>query len=951
MNGKYVFISYSSQDMEYVIKAVKYLESHGVKCWVAYREVPHGDDYRGAVIRAIDGCAAFVLLSSPDSDGSVEVRTEVGHAFSAKKVLQNFKLVDFKNCDELMYNLQFVQSIDAYKNFDDGLSALLSAVKPLCGITDMTRADVAEKLIKLTEKFSYCLLNRFEDKKFDAAKFKEIQSAARSLFGMTVSGSYKNEIISGDTDYAELMSREIINGHTFRVHGLPGAGKNLLVQLVFHDMLQKFVAGASDCLPVYLSSAYYEKYEYGSGEVNDEMRKNIELDLADYFEYLEANKNVRPAVLLEGVREYSFAKVYPEKYIFDIFKRYGNYGRAITIDTGLILTKSRLKKVIPIAGEPREDYCLRLEQIPLENEPGVKRMISYVADIYRDEKFDADKLVTELKRLKYTGIDVFLIRLVAHEMSAYDEIGSVSDMYYRFIGKEYGYDDDRIYEVSQNLFNYIFFGGAEQSASKYDGKMWSFPNKHNTYLGYLIAYYFIKRVQSYDTRDDYEFFKVIPTVSANQFIVSMVHNNYELQRKFEKFIETKFEAFDVRQKCNAAYWLGRMDCDSRDVKNFAISFLTGLLTTLDPLVCDNNSPAQDNLDRHMLYRSVCTGLMYHDQANMLDKYIKLVITNDIANAVNRGATVEYFGEGYQVGEHNTCNLDKDYHVGEAAIRALCARVEAAFNFDADKFVENNLVTLLTLLQARIQSSNVSLLYDVPMYVDKALGFLNSYKSKPHNISSQCIRDYLESVAEDFKLFAENGKLDVATKLYNDLDRLEYVKRAQWKDRVTDPESVLEHMYSSWMLAVLFLPAEYDSHEGYDKREIMDMLLVHDMARANDYDSDENSASPEADSAFLRKLFLKGTYPDVANLTHYYDMSTSYCNNSSLNAQIAHDINVLQAVYLFFDYIVLGKLKADAAEIKAWAGKKSQIKTKLGTELFERLIDKNPGFAEVLNAAR
>src|SRR5699024_4252187 len=120
--------------------------------------------------------------------------------------------------------------------------------------------------------------------------------------------------------------------------------------------------------------------------------------------------------------------------------------------------------------------------------------------------------------------------------------------------------------------------------------------------------------------------------------------------------------------------------------------------------------------------------------------------------------------------------------------------------------------------------------------------------------------------------------------------LKQVKRSQWAERnIEDPESISEHTYSAWLMAVLFLPEEYGT-EGYSKREILDMLLVHDMAEAvvGDQTISLNEPKKELKSQndVLRKLFLKGTYPDIANLTHYYNVWTGYYNGLNINARTA-----------------------------------------------------------------
>ena len=75
------------------------------------------------------------------------------------------------------------------------------------------------------------------------------------------------------------------------------------------------------------------------------------------------------------------SRVFPEKIIFDIFKKYGNYSRVIAIDTNLVNVKSRLKKFIAIAGAPRDDYYIKLDVVAyvfLHSDTDVCRTVIFV---------------------------------------------------------------------------------------------------------------------------------------------------------------------------------------------------------------------------------------------------------------------------------------------------------------------------------------------------------------------------------------------------------------------------------------------------------------------------------------------------------------------------------------------------------------------------------------------
>lgn len=66
-----VFVAYSSKDMDEVWELVECLEEQGMSCFVAARNLRHGkgavENYEQALREAMDNCASFVLVSTPNS--------------------------------------------------------------------------------------------------------------------------------------------------------------------------------------------------------------------------------------------------------------------------------------------------------------------------------------------------------------------------------------------------------------------------------------------------------------------------------------------------------------------------------------------------------------------------------------------------------------------------------------------------------------------------------------------------------------------------------------------------------------------------------------------------------------------------------------------------------------------------------------------------------------------
>ena len=78
MNG-YVFISYSQHERSYVVQLARHLEAAGVPCWYDH-ELAAGDRWHRVIEERINGCAALVVVMTPEARDSDWVNNEIIHA-------------------------------------------------------------------------------------------------------------------------------------------------------------------------------------------------------------------------------------------------------------------------------------------------------------------------------------------------------------------------------------------------------------------------------------------------------------------------------------------------------------------------------------------------------------------------------------------------------------------------------------------------------------------------------------------------------------------------------------------------------------------------------------------------------------------------------------------------------------------------------------------------------
>lgn len=130
----HVFVSHASEDAGLANSLCELLESHGLRCWIAPRDVRPGYNYGEEIVHGIERCYALLLLLSPDSNVSNAVASEVEQAFSAAKHIVPVRLTQLEPARTLRFFLGARQWIDATREpRSDALIQLVPTLAALQG--------------------------------------------------------------------------------------------------------------------------------------------------------------------------------------------------------------------------------------------------------------------------------------------------------------------------------------------------------------------------------------------------------------------------------------------------------------------------------------------------------------------------------------------------------------------------------------------------------------------------------------------------------------------------------------------------------------------------------------------------------------------------------------------------------------------------------------------------
>ncbi len=139
-----VFISHSSNNRTVANAVCAALESIGIRCWIAPRDVLPGRSYSGEITRAIQQSRAFVLIFSEHSNNSEQVLREVQLAANSRLHIVQFRIDAVVPSDDLEYYLSGPHWLDAVTPpLDAHLEQLKSSMKALLSLPRATEPDTA----------------------------------------------------------------------------------------------------------------------------------------------------------------------------------------------------------------------------------------------------------------------------------------------------------------------------------------------------------------------------------------------------------------------------------------------------------------------------------------------------------------------------------------------------------------------------------------------------------------------------------------------------------------------------------------------------------------------------------------------------------------------------------------------------------------------------------------
>ncbi|HEY2007370.1 MAG TPA: TIR domain-containing protein [Rhizomicrobium sp.] len=122
--SKKVFLSHSSKDHKTASAICAALEARGHACWMSSRDVMPGENFQGAIVRAIREAGVMVLVFSANANNSDEIKKEMALASQVRMMVIPVRAEDVLPSEDFTYELATRQWIDMFTDWEQAIEKL-----------------------------------------------------------------------------------------------------------------------------------------------------------------------------------------------------------------------------------------------------------------------------------------------------------------------------------------------------------------------------------------------------------------------------------------------------------------------------------------------------------------------------------------------------------------------------------------------------------------------------------------------------------------------------------------------------------------------------------------------------------------------------------------------------------------------------------------------------------
>ena len=752
-----------------------------------------------------------------------------------------------------------------------------------------------------------------------------------------------------------------------KIKGPLGSYKNRIMQYLYLAVEKN----NADILPFYIDLAAYEKNAEADILLTEKVfTSQFENNMDEIEGIIGAAKDKKPLLFLDGVRDFTCGK---ESFYYTVKEKLRKLGCKVIIclDSDFTVNKQYCFKLHPLASNDFTGY-IRLSSMSLYRKADslefIKNCISFF-EIEMPEDITAEIVYDSLIRLNFVYIDAYwLVYILNTSLSdIVNPNNTISDIYGSFClsALKNGEEVDTAADIAYDFE----FGAVDfNKIDPFFDSRWRLIRKHRSVLEFLVAKRYVRNIAELklkgepinDTVKKLSFFNSVLPKSITRFVNPMMCGIDEYEHRIMIIANKYYDELSLFGKSELTFWMGRLKNPVR--KGECMSLLKEFHKKEMKRYLDlSSNETREKRDLAFLIRGINVSLIYGGDREAFSYYLGSLVHDKIANSVNRGFHLEYYGDKPYVPNKTLLDFEDNTEKGRNTMDIICLSLDRRLkNHVQIPFVAAlEVMTLCNLIQARLEKANSAKTMDISSYVGKCQKYLEWILGQRFIKNVDSAQMYFTWMRDELnRLIADNKnktkKLSYhPSYLINKFSDAEKIERAGWVERdIPCPENVAEHMYGCWLIGMLYLPNSYLA-EDYDKNTVLQMLLIHDLGETETGDIsrpqklERQQYFDARESLVMQGLLLSGTYPSSVDQTSYLENWKGWEARRDINAKIARDIDNIQTLFRFCKYFIEYPDILDKNQIYYWLSGLFEIETEIGKEIAEIVIRGNPRFKEII----
>lgn len=726
------------------------------------------------------------------------------------------------------------------------------------------------------------------------------------------------------------------------LEGYEGTGKSTFLSLLYLRLRQLNKLKKTDRYPVLIDLHLFDTMTL------EEAQTKLDENLS-YIDRVILEKNISIYLIFDGCDNYPRKNNELEGKIVEYIKKHkGKFilclGNANEIDRGR--TESFHSPLHSVAAE--SSIRLKMNLIPVKNENLKTLLIELRFVLSSNKNIEKVSGITSLLRagaLECVDFRTLIMFTKISERAGTNLKKSMAIILYEYLLDMTG-SVDTLFEIARISTIYTISNEDIDDVSLNQYMHIIYRNK--LIRDFLFAYYFVETINKNKASKENDIERLgkiafIFTAGINRLAKELFVelSNAGQLNSVNKLIELyKSEKTTMPMKSQICYFMGRFT--SQNVKRVINSFLiTEIEKIEEELYYKKRISDENNLEMKLvLYRTISVSLIAIGEAKYEEGYIQHLLYDEKLKSLNCGFHVEYYSDrAYRLGDNPNFYDDLETPV-DKTFPYLIGCINS--KLDNEKFSYTlylDIITLYSIFESRLQNRQI-----YHKYKDELVILANKILYSTI-VMSPTVKSYISTILELIQANEPTYRY-----IFNELYRIKKEKRAGWvKRKISDPESIADHIYGSYILGTFLLPdtidelkdytgiTDFDKYKNeYNKDTILKTLLIHDLGEA--YIGDKIDKS-ETDIARENERFTY--YALLCTLKNIYGMKQNkplwddFFQLKKINAQIAYDVDKLEALVQAYMYYQ----DKNNVKLKEWIESVvSSLKTSLGEALLKLILD-------------